>query len=529
MDISSLPPKHLEILRQLAGDLPFYSKSCLKIIDKAGEIRPLVLNKAQAYIHSRIEFQLAMQGWVRVVVLKGRQQGCTTYIQARYFHKAQFRPNLSAYILAHQIESTLKIYSMASKFYQNLPALKFPLIKDTEKSMVMENGSSYTVGTAGSAQVGRGMTVQLFHGSEVGFYENADQLSVGLMQTVADVKGTEMIFESTANGPGNFFYNLCMGAIAGTNGFELIFIPWYWQDEYQEPFPLDAKDLNEAERKLMESYEADGLTLRHLAWRRRKIAAFEGKEWKFIQEYPFNPDEAFVKAEGRFFDLAKVYAARERKTKKSETAPLIIGVDQGRTGDPTKIRRREGRILYPMETIPSDDGDQRDMRLAGRIARIIDVEHPDMVFIDTTNEHGALDRLHELGYKKMVRGIHFGEQAIDSERYRNKRTEMHFGLLDWFNDPDCSIPAEQRFLTEIGAIPEAKETSNCVKYLVSKDEIKKVLGWSPDELDATVLTFAYPVKKQVSPMTLAQKVPLKTGTTFRSKLQSVKGAHHGVV
>jgi len=51
-----------------------------------------------------------------------------------------------------------------------------------------------------------------------------------------------------------------MGAIAGTNGFELIFIPWYWQDEYQEPFPLDAKDLNEAERKLMESYEADGLT-----------------------------------------------------------------------------------------------------------------------------------------------------------------------------------------------------------------------------------------------------------------------------
>jgi hypothetical protein len=57
--------------------------------------------------------------------------------------------------------------------------------------MVMENGSGYSVGTAGSAQIGREMTVQLFHGSEVAFYENAEQLSTGLMQTVADAPGTE--------------------------------------------------------------------------------------------------------------------------------------------------------------------------------------------------------------------------------------------------------------------------------------------------------------------------------------------------
>lgn len=496
--IDTLPPGQIAVLRKLAGEYPYYARTCLKIISKEGEILPFILNRAQEYLHRKIEEQKSRSGRVRIVILKGRQQGCTTYVQGRFFHQTNFRPNLSAYILAHQAESTLKIYGIASKFQSNLPpAIKFPLIKNTERAMTIENGSSYTVGTAGSAQIGRGMTVHLFHGSEVGFYENADELSVGLMQTVADVSGTEMIFESTANGPGNFFYDLCMGAINNKNGFELIFIPWYWQEEYMDPIPLSEKELTVKEQEYYEAYKVDGLTLHHLAWRRRKIASFGDKEWKFIQEYPFNPDEAFVRAEGRLYDLAKVYAARGRKQIKSEVAPLIIGVDQGRTGDDTKIRRRKGSILFPIETILADDGQERDMRLAGRLARIIEVEEPDKVFIDTTNEHGALDRLHELGYKQMVKGIHFGEKAIDPERYRNKRTEMYFDLLEWFEDPECSIPmGEQRFLSEIGSIPESKETSNCVKYLVSKDDIKKDLGWSPDELDATVLTFAYPVRKK---------------------------------
>ena len=234
------------VLRKLANVLPFYSQHCLKIVDKAGLIRPLVLNKAQMYIHEKVEEQKRRTGMVRAVILKGRQQGCTTYIQARFFHRTNFTGNLSAYVLAHQVESTIKIFSMTQKFRVNLPTdLQQPLEKDTERAMAMSNGSGYSVGTAGSAQIGRGMTVQLFHGSEVAFYENADQLSTGLMQTVADVAGTELIFESTANGPGNFFYDLVMGAIAGTNGFMLIFIPWYWQDEYKDPVPLSEVDLDE--------------------------------------------------------------------------------------------------------------------------------------------------------------------------------------------------------------------------------------------------------------------------------------------
>ena len=492
-----LTPQQQATLRRLVDHLPFYAEKCLKIVDKAGTIQPLVLNRTQLYIHNRLEEQKRATGMVRAVILKGRQQGCTTYIQARYFHRTNFVHNLSAFVLAHQVESTIKIFGMAQKFRQNLPSdLQVPLEKDTERAMVMTGGSSYTVGTAGSAQIGRGMTVQLFHGSEVAFYENADQLSTGLMQTVADVAGTEVIFESTANGPGNFFYNLVNGAIEGKNGFILIFCPWYWDPGYKDFVGLKEFDLDEKERKYWELYQSDGLTLEHLAWRRRKIASFNNQDWKFIQEYPFNPEEAFVKAEGRFFDLAKVYAARKRKVADDPSAPLIIGIDQGRTGDDTEISRRQGKRLIPFETILADDGTERDMRLAGRVAKIIEREKPDLVVFDVTNEHGAMDRLHELGYsKRLVKGVHFGEKTIDPSRHRNMRVQMHCDMREWFED-EVSIPDDQKFVTELGAIPVEQESSNNVKYLVSKDDIRKDLGWSPNRVDSAILTFAYPVRKK---------------------------------
>lgn len=520
-----LTPAQEKQLILLATKLPHFSASCLKIVQKDGSLVPFVFNRAQRYLHDRLERQKQDLGRVRAVILKGRQQGCTTYVQARYFHKVQFWSNIQAYILAHQAESTLKIYAMASKFHQNLPtAIKFPLIKDTERAMTTERGSGYSVGTAGSGQVGRGMTVQLFHGSEVAFFENADQISTGLMQTVADVPGTEMIFESTANGPGNFFYALFMGAVAGKNGFQAIFIPWYWQEEYQDPEPLQESELDTLERKYYEAFRYEGLTLHHLAWRRRKLGSFDGKLWKFQQEYPFTPEEAFVKTEGRFFDMANAYAARTRRGVQDYYKPLVIGIDQGRTGDHTVIARRRGKVILPLEVIPADDGAERDMRLAARVAKIIEQESPDLVVLDTTNEHGALDRLHELGYKKSVKGCHFGEGSFDPTRYRNKRVEMHFLFREWLEDPEAAIPDDQTFLSEMGAVPAEKETSNNVQYLEAKDKIKEVLGWSPNNLDAVLLTFAYPVRKvnMDAPAPRPKQPPQRKWTSQLTTLKGVR-------
>jgi hypothetical protein len=496
-----LAPHQLAILKRFSSDLEYFSRHCLKITDKTGATIPLIFNRAQRTIHARIEKQRAEIGRVRAVILKGRQLGSSTYIQGRLYWRTMFQSNLSAYVLAHQVESTIKIFSMAQRFRRNLPSdLQIPLEKDTERAMAMSNNSSYAVGTAGSAQIGRGMTVNLLHSSETAFYESADEISVGLLQAVPDAAGSEIIFESTANGPGNFFYDLCMGAIAGKNGFQMIFIPWYYDDEYQDPVPLKETDLTERERSYYETCKDDGLTLRHLAWRRRKIASLGDKEWRVQQEYPTTVEEAFITASERFFSLPKVYSAQKRKPFGDPSAPLVVGIDQGRTGDDTVICRRLGRTILPFETIPADDGTERDMRLAGRIAQIIEREKPDMVVIDTTSEHGALDRLHEMNYpKRLVKGVHFGEKSDDPTRFRNKRVEMYFNFKEWFEDDKVSIPENQKFMSEIGAIPQEKFTSNNVAYLVSKDDIRADLGWSPDILDSAILTFAFPVRRKVNP------------------------------
>jgi hypothetical protein len=248
---------------------------------------------------------------------------------------------------------------------------------------------------------------------------------------------------------------------------------------------------------MFEAYKEQGMTLGHIAWRRKKIFEEEGREWKVDQEYPNNPEEAFVRAEGRFFDIPKIYQAKARQIQRDEWAPFIIGIDPGRTGDDTVICRRYGRVVDRFQVIKSDDGYQKQMTLAGMFANIIESEKPDMVFIDPAEGGGIIDRLHELGYGKVVRRVHFGEGVLD-EQFLNKRAEMGHLAKEWFDNEEASVPDDEEFIADLAAIPLAKVTSSGRKVLVPKDEIKKELKRSPNKGDSFFLTFAYPVRRQMN-------------------------------
>src|SRR3954451_21645083 len=55
----------------------------LRIRTKSGAIRPFVLNRAQRFIHDKLKAQNTDIGKVRALILKGRQQGCSTYVAGR--------------------------------------------------------------------------------------------------------------------------------------------------------------------------------------------------------------------------------------------------------------------------------------------------------------------------------------------------------------------------------------------------------------------------------------------------------------
>ena len=104
-----LSERERSIRQRLKNDLEHYAARCLKIRTKAGKIEPLLFNRMQQYLHREIEAHARRNGRVRVLILKARQQGCSTYISARYYHKATHTRGQQVFILTHEQDATDKI------------------------------------------------------------------------------------------------------------------------------------------------------------------------------------------------------------------------------------------------------------------------------------------------------------------------------------------------------------------------------------------------------------------------------------
>jgi len=255
---------------RLRDDLDFYARNCLTIRPKTGKVESFRLNRAQLYIHGRLEAQKAETGRVRALILKGRQQGCSTYVGGRFYHVTTWNKGLRTFILTHEDAATQNLFEMVNRFHEHCPEQVRPSTSAANAKELFFDAldSGYKVGTAGTKGVGRSSTIQLFHGSEVAFWPHAETHAAGVLQAVPDVAGTEVILESTANGLGNFFHAKWQDAERGLGDFIAIFVPWFWQDEYQKE-PPDGFVLTEEEGKYKALYD---LSDSHMAWRRAKIA-----------------------------------------------------------------------------------------------------------------------------------------------------------------------------------------------------------------------------------------------------------------
>ena len=176
---------------------------------------------AQHYIHDRLEEQKLKTKIVRAYIVKARQVRASSYTQGRFFHASAYTPNTKSFILTHRDDATDNLFGMSKTFLDKLveqsPAMAPAMISATGHKLVFKNGSKYGLGTAASPNVGRSMTVQRFHGSEVAFWQYSDEIQTGILQTIADVPGTEIIFESTANGPRGMFHQGVMDVLSGKN------------------------------------------------------------------------------------------------------------------------------------------------------------------------------------------------------------------------------------------------------------------------------------------------------------------------
>lgn len=500
--MSSLSDRERAIRQKLKDNFAHYADRCLKVRTKAGETVPFRINRSQQYLHARLEAQKEKTGKVRALVLKGRQVGISTYVGGRFYHRSSHARGYRTFILAHLDIASDGLFAMAKRYHENCPELVRPQTGSANAKELTFPGldAGYKVATAGSKEVGRSETIQLFHGSEVAFWPNAELHFAGVMQALADMPGTECILESTANGIGNTFHSLWKAAERGESDFEAIFIPWFWHEEYARPVP-EGWTPPVAFTEYAALYE---LTPEQTYWaycKNRDLAVVAGGSaaeinWKFRQEYPGNADEAF-QTSGVSSLITPEKVTEARKAEVEGYGPIVLAVDPARGGgDKTGIIDRQARRMgqHICKRIDQDDL----MALAGEIQQIVKDINPAKVVIDTTGlGAGLYDRLRELLGDK-VEGVNFGSRAYDRDRYANRRAEMWDQMREWFDDPaGVQVPDSDDLQGDLCAVPAAgnvpggtRFNSNGQLILEAKDHIKERLTFSPDLGDAAALTFA---------------------------------------
>lgn len=225
-------------------------------------------------------------------------------------------------------------------------------------------------------------------------------------------------------------------------------------------------------------------------WARDQIASYgRDNPWVLVNVFGKFPPASF----NALIGVEDVHAAIKRRYREGDfdQAPRILGVDVARFGDDSSIifPRQGLQCFNPLQyrNVTGTEG-------AEHVIRKWNDWHADACFIDNTGGFGAswIDNLVRLG--KSPIGIHFSSTSSSSQYY-NKRAEMAFLCAEWIKNggalPDCNELVQ--------ALAATTYTFKGEQLLLEpKEDVKAKLGYSPDHMDALLLTFALPVEKTQS-------------------------------
>lgn len=268
----------------------------------------------------------------RVIVLKARQLGVSTLTRAWHFWNSYISTEPTQYaVISHTRDSAEELHRMERVFYDNLPnELKRPLERASAKTLKFrDSGSAVRTYTAGGKGGTRSFAMNAVHLSEFAFYENQEEVMATVLAAVGD---GQIIIESTPNVHGDMFHELVKGAADGTNGWKLVFFPWFIHKPYQSEV-ADWYLPTVREQEIQEEFD---LTLEQLFWRKKQLKTI-GQD-KFIREYPSTVDEAFRATGVQFFNPEQLdnivpvdMGSREHRqyAPPQEGEAYVIGVDVG--------------------------------------------------------------------------------------------------------------------------------------------------------------------------------------------------------
>lgn len=286
-----------------------YIEKFIKIVNKDGELVSLRFNYAQNKLYDVIKKQTKENKPVRIIILKARQMGISTCVEAILNTNTMLNFNMKTGIITHQSSATANLFKMSKIMYQSLPnKIKPQVLKDNQNELVFNNtdntglNSELKCMTAGSSGVGRSDTYKQLHLSEYAFWPGDKKATLnGLLQAVPNTPDSIVIIESTANGF-EHFKELWDDAVEGNSDFIPVFFPWFKMPEYRMQY--DGFSLTEEEEELKRIYDLDN---EQISWRRWCIKNNCSNDIDmFKQEYPSNPEEAFLSTGKCLFNKEQV-------------------------------------------------------------------------------------------------------------------------------------------------------------------------------------------------------------------------------
>jgi len=241
---------------------------------------------AETYWHikhperGRIRFELrdaqmeTVRSWLTnrySIVLKARQIGFSTLAACYAFWLVFFWGDRFVVMLSRTEREASKLLQKAKYGFKFMPQWmrqRGPQqTSDNLLKMTFDNDSAIESLPSGNDPA-RGESVYLVIVDEWAFLPNSEE-AWSSIEPITDVGG-RCIGLSTANGSGDFFHQMWLGSQTGVNQFVGIFFPW------------SAGDRDEA-------------------WYAAKASNMPS--WQLHQEYPRNPEEAFIKSGNPVFDI----------------------------------------------------------------------------------------------------------------------------------------------------------------------------------------------------------------------------------
>ncbi len=366
--VPALRPGESEAER-LSEDFAYWALRCAKIKHKTlGTYEPFRLNGAQRKVVEVLERQRRAGRPMRVIVLKSRQWGCSTLVCYYMMWLQTVRhENWHSLVCAH----TKQTATVLSGFYSDLE-LNFPKelgevsvrrYQGLGSVKVIQPGASrVTIVSAQNPDAARGADYTMAHLSEVAFWPSSSrrdpqQLVRSVCAGIPRIPESLVIMESTANGPGDFFYHEWCRAVDGKSDKEAVFAGWFEVEYNREELYISPREawnrFDDYERDLWSTH---GLTLEQIMWYHSHRA--EGASHvQMMREYPASPSEAFNNAQLAVFSPARLDEQRRLVSTRFETFEValpsgeLVGTPAGRLQmwqrpcPPAEMTSRPGYII----------------------------------------------------------------------------------------------------------------------------------------------------------------------------------------